>query len=279
MKMTKGLLRLLLVIGLLSGCATIPRINIEDRNNEIRNRTATPTPLTVAAAADLQFAFTEIAEIFEQETGQSATLVFGSTGQLAQQIENGAPFDLYAAANIAFVEQLNAQGLVLEDSIALYARGRIVLAVNRESGVSAKILADLLDPSIRTVAIANPAHAPYGLAAQQALESEGVWEALQPKLVRGENVRQTLQYIQTGDAQAGIIALSIADVAEISWVLLNEDLHQPLDQALAVVANSPQPEEARSFVALINSESGRSIMRKYGFVLPGEEPAISTPQP
>ncbi|MBX2997030.1 MAG: molybdate ABC transporter substrate-binding protein [Caldilineaceae bacterium] len=267
------------MIGLLSGCATIPRLTIEERNVEIGNETAISAPLTVAAAADLQFAFTEIAEIFEQETGQSVTLVFGSTGQLAQQIENGAPFDLYAAANVAFVEQLNAQGLVLEDSIALYARGRIVLAVNRESGVSASTLADLLDPSIRTVAIANPAHAPYGVAAQQALESEGVWGEVQSKLVLGENVRQTLQYIQTGDAEAGIIALSIANVAEISWTLLDEDLHQPLDQALAVVASTPQPEEARAFAALINSERGRPIMQKYGFVLPGEEPAIPTSQP
>jgi molybdate transport system substrate-binding protein len=236
-------------------------------------------PLTVAAAADLQFAFTEIAALFEQKTGQPVTLVFGSTGQLAQQIENGAPFDLFAAANVSFVEQLQSQSLVLDDTVALYAIGRIVLAVNRGAGVTAATLEDLRGPAIRTVAIANPDHAPYGVAARQALETVGVWEAVQPKLVFGENVRQTLQYLQTGDAQAGIIALSIANVPEISWVLLDDALHQPLEQALAVVASSQQAEEARQFAAFINSELGRPIMRKYGFILPGETFILPTSQP
>jgi molybdate transport system substrate-binding protein len=233
--------------------------------------------LTVAAASDLQFAFTEIAELFEEETGQSVTLVFGSTGNLTQQIENGAPFDLFAAANIDFIERLNTQGLVLEDTIALYARGRVVLAANRQAGVTVATLEDLLDPSIGNVAIANPEHAPYGLAAKQALEQAGLWDALQPKLVLGENVRQTLQYIQTGDAEAGIIALSVADIPEISWVLLDENLHQPLNQALAVITSSSQVAQARAFAAFINGESGRLVMRKYGFILPGEEPIPSTP--
>ncbi len=233
--------------------------------------------LTVAAASDLQFAFTEIAELFEEETGQPVTLVFGSTGNLAQQIENGAPFDLFAAANIDFIERLNTQGLVLEDTITLYARGRVVLAANRQAGVTVATLKDLLDPSIRNVAIANPEHAPYGLAAKQALEHAGLWDALQPKLVLGENVRQALQYIQTGDAEAGIIALSVADIPEISWVLLDEELHQPLNQALAVITSSSQVEQARAFAAFINGESGRLVMRKYGFILPGEDLIPSTP--
>jgi molybdate transport system substrate-binding protein len=229
-----------------------------------------PAELTVAAASDLQFAFTEIGLLFEQETGHKVTFVFGSTGQLAQQIENGAPYDLFAAANIAFVDGLDEQNLLISDTVALYARGRIVLAVNKDSGLQAVALEDLLSDTITHIAIANPDHAPYGTAAMQALQTAGIWEQLRPKLVYAENVRQTLQFIQTGDAQAGIVALSIANVPEVNWVLLDEDLHNPLDQALAVVASSKHPEVARQFAAFINSPSGRSIMQKYGFLLPGE---------
>jgi molybdate transport system substrate-binding protein len=228
------------------------------------------TELTVAAAADLQFAFTDIARLFEAQTGHPVTLVFGSTGQLTQQIENGAPYDLFAAANIDYLHRLAEKNLVLADSLALYARGRIVLAANRASGVAAVDLHDLLDPRIQHIAIANPQHAPYGVAAKQALESAGLWEALEPRLVLAENVRQALQYVQSGDAEAGILALSVAGVPEITWTLIDTALHQPLDQAQAVLASSPHADLAGQFAAFINSASGRSIMRRYGFILPGE---------
>jgi molybdate transport system substrate-binding protein len=230
--------------------------------------------LTVAAAADLQFAFSEIGALFEEQTGHKVTFVFGSTGQLAQQIENGAPYDLFAAANIRFVEDLAAKNLVLADTVALYARGRLALAVNKQTGLSAERLEDLLAAEIRHVAIANPEHAPYGLAAKEALQSAGLWEQVQPKLVYGENVRQTLQFIQTGDAEAGIVALSVANVPEINWVLIDDHLYNPLDQALAVVASSPHPEVARQFAAFINGPDGRPVMQKYGFVLLGEFIAV-----
>lgn len=236
-----------------------------------------PGGLTVAAAADLQFAFTEIGALYEQETGTKVTLVFGSTGQLAQQIENGAPFDLFAAANIAFVNDLVEKDLLLPDSVALYARGRIVLAVNRASGIKIVSLADLLSDRITNVAIANPEHAPYGVAAREALQSAGIWEQVRPKIVYSENVRQALQYIQTGDAQAGIVALSVANVPEITWTLIDDSLHNPLDQALAVVASSTHPDLAGQFAAFINGSSGRPIMQRYGFILPGEP--ISPPIP
>jgi molybdate transport system substrate-binding protein len=226
--------------------------------------------LTVAAAADLQFAFSEIGALFEQETGHKVTFVFGSTGQLAQQIENGAPFDLFAAANISFVDDLANKNLVMPDSMALYARGRVVLAANKASGVQAVTLEDLLSDKITTIAIANPEHAPYGVAAKEALQSAGLWEQVRPKLVYGENVRQSLQFIQTGDAQAGIVALSVANVPEINWILIDDSLHNPLNQALAIVTSSSHRDLAREFAAFINGPSGRPIMQKYGFILPGE---------
>lgn len=244
---------------------------------------ASPTPtsasveLTVAAAADLQFAFTEIGELYEQETGNKIIFSFGSTGQLAHQIENGAPFDIFAAANISFVDDLAKKDLVLPDTVALYARGRIVLAVNRDSGVSAVTLEDLLSEKITHIAIANPEHAPYGVAAKEALISAGVWDKIEDKIVYGENVRQTLQFVQTGDAQAGIVALSVANVPEVTWTLIDDSLHNPLDQALAVVASSSYQQEAQGFAAFINGEKGRPIMQKYGFVLPGESISTATP--
>jgi molybdate transport system substrate-binding protein len=238
---------------------------------------SSPGVLTVAAAADLQFAFTEIGALFEKETGKKVTLAFGSTGQLAQQIENGAPFDLFAAANRSFVDDLAKKNLVLPDTVALYARGRIVLAVNKASGIQAVELKDLLSEKITHIAIANPEHAPYGVAAKEALQSAGLWEKIQPKLVYGENVRQTLQYVQTGDAQAGIVSLSVANVPEITWSLIDASLHNPLDQALAVVTSSSHKDLAHEFAAFINGPVGRPIMQKYGFILPGE--AIVTPTP
>ena len=235
--------------------------------------------IMVAAAADLQFAFTDIAALFEAETGQHVRLVFGSTGQLTQQIENGAPYDLIAAANQEYVARLLGQGLVEPDSVALYARGRIVLAASRQFGLEIEELDDLLDPAIRHIAIANPAHAPYGVAAQQALQSAGLWEQVQDQLVLAENVRQALQYIQSGDAEAGIIALSVANVPEITWTLIEETLHVPLDQSLAVLVSTNEPELAAQFTAYINGTIGRPIMRYYGFVLPGETVVQKGPDP
>lgn len=231
--------------------------------------------ITVAAAADLQFAFTDIAGLYEKQTGRKVNLVFGSTGQLVQQIENGAPFDLIAAANISYVNQLVDKKLAIRESAALYARGRIVLAVNNKAGIEAVKLEDLLSDRIKHISIANPEHAPYGLAAKQALEALKLWEQLQPKLVYGENVRQALQFVQTGDAEVGIIALSVANVPEITWTMIDESLHKPLDQALAILTASEHPDLAGDFIAFVNGEHGRPIMRKFGFLLPDETEQLS----
>lgn len=267
--MTRALARGIAAVAiLLTGCVrSAPAITPADMQD-----TPARAQITVAAAADLQYAFTDIARLFEAQTGHTVTLVFGSTGQLAQQIENGAPYDLLAAANIQYVETLADQGLIAPDSIALYARGRIVLAVNKQSGIRIARLEDLIKADISHVAIANPDHAPYGVAAKQALEAAGVWETVKSKLVLGENVRQTLQFVQTGDTPAGIVALSVAGVPEIDYTLIDDRLHQPLDQALGIVAASKNKEVAAAFAAFINGDQGRPIMRQYGFLLPDEIP-------
>ncbi len=224
--------------------------------------------LTVAGAADLAFAFREIAQDFEKETGVKVVLSLGSTGMLARQIEKGAPFDIFFAANSKYIDELDRGGYVIPDTIEVYATGRVVLAVNRASGVVVKDLKDLLDPRIKKVAIANPAHAPYGVAAMEALKSAGVWDRIKGKLVYGENVRQTLQFIQTGNAGTGIVALSVADLPEISYTMIDARLHNPIKQAAAVVKTTGEEKRSREFLKYVLGPKGRPIMKKYGFVLP-----------
>ena len=231
---------------------------------------AEPPSLTVFAAADLAFAFREIVPRFEKALGVRVTLVLGSTGQLAQQIGHGAPADVFFAADQAFVDRLVAERVLLGETRALYAQGRIVLATARAIGWKLTELRDLTGPNVRHVAIANPAHAPYGKAAEEALRKAGVWDAVRPKLVYGENIRHTLQFLQTGAVDAGIVALSVANVPEIDWVAIDAGLHAPLNQAAAVVRRGARPELGLAFIQFVNGPEGRPIMKRHGFRLPGE---------
>jgi molybdate transport system substrate-binding protein len=226
--------------------------------------------LTVYGAADLSFAFREIAPLFEKATGTKVVLVLGSTGTLAKQIEHGAPADVFFAANASFVDDLQSKGAVIPETRMLYAQGRIVLAVPRGNPLGIERLEDLRRADVKRVAIANPEHAPYGRAAQQALQAARVWDQLKPRLVYGENIRHTLQFIETGAVDAGIIALSIADTPGIRYVPIDPALHAPLNQMAAVVKRSPRPELAMAFVQFVNGPEGRPIMKRYGFLLPGD---------
>jgi molybdate transport system substrate-binding protein len=230
-----------------------------------------PATLTVSAAADLTPAFEELGRLFERETSVKVTFNFGSTGQLTQQIEQGAPVDLFAAANARFIEELERENLILPDTKALYAQGRITIWTRAGSPLRLERIEDLARADVRRVAIANPEHAPYGAAAREALQSTGIWEAVQPKLVFGENIVQTLQYAETGNVDAAIVALSISIGGAGRWTLVPQEAHQPLNQTLAVIRGARREAEARRFAAFINSPPGRAVMRKYGFVLPGEE--------
>lgn len=226
--------------------------------------------LTVYGAADLTVAFREIAALFEKSTGTKVVLVLGSTGNLAKQIEHGAPADIFFAANASFVDDLQTKGAVIPETRQLYAQGRIVLAVSRDSKLSIQRLEDLLRPDVKRIAIANPEHAPYGRAAQQALQAVHVWDALKPRLVYGENIRHTLQFIETGAVEAGIVALSVADTPAVRYVPIDPSLHAPLNQIAAVVKRSARPELALAFLQFVNGLEGRPIMKRYGFLLPGD---------
>jgi len=228
------------------------------------------TEVAVFGAADLALAFKEIVPKFERVLGVKVTLVLGSTGMLAKQIEHGAPADVFFAADQTFIDDLAAKGVVIPETRALYAQGRLVLATARSAGAKLIDLRQLSEPRIRHVAIANPAHAPYGRAAEQALRAVGVWDELRPKLVYGENIRHTLQFVESGAAEAGLIALSLANVATIDYVLIDRALHAPLNQSVAVVRRSARPELGLAFIQFVNGGEGRAIMKRYGFLLPGE---------
>lgn len=229
---------------------------------------AAPT-LTVFAASDLAFAFKEIVPAFERATGSKVTLVLGSTGNFAHQIDAGAPADVFFAANAEYVDALAAKDRVIASTRTLYAQGRIVLAASRR-GPKLTGLEQLTDPAIRKIAIGNPQHAPYGKAAEQALRAAGLWDAVRPKLVYGENIRHALQFVQTGAVDAGIVALSIADVPGITFLPIDAKLHAPLHQIAAVVRRSRVPELARTFITFVMGPEGRPVMKRYGFVVPGE---------
>ena len=235
----------------------------------VRAQPAQPA-LTVFAAADLQMAFGEITPLFEKAVGVRVTLVMGSTGNLAKQIEHGAPADVFFSANEGFVDDLRAAGAIIPQTRALYAQGRLVLAAPKKSTIAVRELSDLLKPEVRRIAIANPAHAPYGRAAQEALERAGVWDRVKPKLVYGENIRHTLQFVETGAVEAGIVALSVADAPGITHAPIDPRLYAPLNQVAAVVKRSARPELGAAFIQFVNGPEGRPIMKRYGFLLPGE---------
>jgi molybdate transport system substrate-binding protein len=226
--------------------------------------------LTVAAAADLAPAFEELGQEFQAAHGIKVVFSFGSSGLLAKQIENGAPMDLFAAANTDYIDQLDQQGLILSGTRTIYARGRLTLWTRKDSALRVETITDLTRPEVKRIAIANPEHAPYGMAAREALQRAGVWESVKAKLVYGENIRQTLQYAETGNVEVAIVALSLSLRSEGHWVLVPEELHKPLDQALAVVKGTKNERLAREFAEFINAAQGRAVLRKYGFTLPGE---------
>jgi molybdate transport system substrate-binding protein len=224
--------------------------------------------LTVAAAADLADAFQEIAREFQTMSGTKVTFSFGSSGLLTRQIENGAPMDIMAAANVDYINQLEAKGLILPDTKAVYARGRITLWLPKDSNLQVDRIEDLTRPEVKRVAIANPEHAPYGKAAREAFEKTGIWERVRTKLVYGENIRQTMQFAETGNADVAIVALSLSQQSNGRWVLVPEELHAPLDQALAVIKETKNEKVAREFALFITGARGREVLARFGFTFP-----------
>jgi molybdate transport system substrate-binding protein len=238
---------------------------------EAHGKSSPGSPLRFAAASDLQAALPEVANRFRAMTGIESSLTFGPSGQLAEQIRQGAPFDVFLSANESFVRDLAAAGLIKPDSVRPYARGSLVLAVYHTFGEQVRSLNDLNIPEVKKIALANPATAPYGKAGKQALERAGLWEKVQPKIVFAESVRQALLYAQRGDAEAAIVGRAIANVPEIRSVKIDASLHDPIIQALGVVSATMCVADAERFAQFVLDQEGQSILKEFGFAPPGDD--------
>lgn len=234
------------------------------------------TAPSIAAASDLKFALEEIATVFKAQTGKELRMTFGSSGNFTTQLLQGAPFEIFLSADEGFVFQLADAGKTL-DRGELYAEGRIVLFAPKGSLLKPDVSfndlrAALADGRIQHFAIANPEHAPYGRAAEQALKGQGLWEAIKAKLVLGENVSQAAQFATAGTAQGGIFAYSLALAPAIgglgNYVLVPAEWHAPLRQRMVLMKNAG--ETAQAFYRFVQSPAARVIFRKFGFVLPNE---------
>jgi molybdate transport system substrate-binding protein len=223
----------------------------------------------IAAASDLRVAFTDLGSQFEDATGIAVTFTFGSSGQLKEQVINGAPFDVFASANEQFALDVVEADKGWPETVQSYARGRIVMVARPGFDVPLSLV-DLVGQDFVRIAIAHPAHAPYGIAAREALESVGVYEDVKSRLVLGENVSDTLRLVESGNVDVAIVALSLVVVGDAPYELIPENLHTPLKQSIVVTKTGDNEKSAREFVEFLFSQSGRTVMESYGFVLPVE---------
>lgn len=226
--------------------------------------------ITIAAAADLKFAMDEIVGQFRvAHPADQVEVIYGSSGKFRTQIQQGAPYDLYFSADIGYPRDLAKHGFAAS-AVKTYAFGRIVLwSASRDA--SRMTLDSLVDPAIRRIAIANPKHAPYGKRAEEALRAAGVWARVQPKLVLGENIAHAAQFVQTGNAQVGIIALSLAVNPVLAgkggYWLIPENLHQPLEQGYIITRRAAGNALAWRFAGHVDSPRARAVLKRHGFVL------------
>jgi molybdate transport system substrate-binding protein len=247
--------------------------------------TARAQEIRVAAAADLKFAMQDVAAQFEKQTGVKVDVTYGSSGNFFSQLQNGAPFDLFFSADIDYPRKLDAAGIADPGTLYEYAIGRIAIWTPPDTkvDVASRGWKTLLDTSVQKIAIANPEHAPYGRAAVAALQKAGIYEQVKPKLVYGENISQAAQFVQSGNAQAGIVAMSLAVSPGMKdgkrWEI-PADMHPPIEQAAIVLKSAANKEGARAFLEFVKSEAGRATLAKYGFTFssPAASAAPARPQ-
>ncbi|HSN45080.1 MAG TPA: molybdate ABC transporter substrate-binding protein [Casimicrobiaceae bacterium] len=254
----------LLVLGPLAGAAHAQKVGGDGAG-----------PL-IAAASDLRFALDELAASFRRDGGGPVRIVYGSSGNFRRQIAEGAPFELFLSADESYVRALEREGR-LADGGVLYGIGRLALVVPPGSSLAvdgslAGVAAAARDGRIRRFAIANPEHAPYGRAAQEALTAVGAWVTLRPRLVLGENVAQAMQFATSGSTDGGIVALSLAlapgALGTATYAAVPEALHRPLAQRMALTRRASP--EARAFYEHLQRPASRQVLKRYGFALPGE---------
>jgi molybdate transport system substrate-binding protein len=237
------------------------------------NALAQQDAVRVAAAADLKFAMAELTQKFEEKTATRIAVTYGSSGNFFSQIQNGAPFDLFFSADVEYPKNLAAAGTGDPASLYEYAVGRLVIWTPPDApvNVTADTWSVLLNAAVQKVAIANPQHAPYGRAAVTAMRKAGVYERIKAKLVFGENISQAAQFVQSGSAQAGIIALSLAlspAMNEGRYWLIPAGLHAPLEQAAIVLTAAKNKSGAQAFLEFVRSPAGREVLSRFGFENP-----------
>ena len=220
--------------------------------------------ILVAAAANLLKVSRPLGAAFQRSGAGAVIFSFASSGQLEQQIRQGAPFDVYVPAARPFSQSLERDGF-LEGQAQLFALGRLA-AWSRQFELES--LEELREERIRRVSIANPRFAPYGVAAQEALQASGLWQALQPKLVYGESVAHTLQMAETGNAEVALVALALVQDSDRPHLLIEQSLHHPIEQTAAVLNKSENKQAARAFVEFLSTAEARRILKEYGFGLP-----------
>jgi molybdate transport system substrate-binding protein len=229
--------------------------------------------IRVAAAADLKFAMVELVQMFEGNSTTKVEVTYGSSGNFFSQIQNGAPFDVFFSADVEYPRKLAAAGAADPGTLYEYAVGRIVIWAPPDATVDVAHDAwkALLDARVHKIAIANPEHAPYGRAAVAAMQKAGIYEQVRTKLVYGENISQAAQFVQSGSAQAGIVALSLAVSPAMkagkSWVI-PADMHPPIEQAAIVLRGAQNKKGAAAFLEFVKSASGRQILERFGFRRP-----------
>lgn len=229
--------------------------------------------LLVAAASDLSFVMPEIASRFQQQTGKKVVFTFGSSGNFYQQIRNGAPFDVFFSADEQYPDRLQQEGFAVPGSLYPYALGKLVLFVPANSKLDiSQGLKSLLAADVRKISIANPQHAPYGRAAVEALTKAGIYDKVKDKLVLGENISQAAQFIQSGNADAGIIALSLTSAPAMRskgrFMEVPHSDYSPIRQAAIVVKSSKNQDTAREFLEFLKQPEIEKLMSQYGFARP-----------
>jgi molybdate transport system substrate-binding protein len=224
--------------------------------------------IIVAAAANLTDAFEDLSKQFTNQTGIRVVLSFGGTADLGKQIENGAPFDVFAAADSAHVDALDQKGLLTPGTRALYARGSLVIWVPPGSGIKIERIEDVTAKAVERIAIAKPDIAPYGLAALETLRSVKLWNQVESKVVYGMNVSQVKQFVSSGNAEVGFLPLALIKPNEGHYIKVSEDLHRPIDQALGIVKASQNQEAARRFCDFVLGPVGQALLEKYGYMKP-----------
>jgi molybdate transport system substrate-binding protein len=262
-----------LALALVSHASLDQSLQAVTQENSSRRR-----EVRVAAASDLKFAMDEVVQEFQKDHPETAVKVtYGSSGNFYSQLSNQAPFDLFLSADIGYPRKLSEQGLTLPGTEFLYAIGSIVVWVPTSSPIQVERLKmeALRHDSVRHIAIANPKHAPYGKAAEAALRSSGIYEAVQSKLVLGENISQTFQFVQSGNAEIGIVALSLALAPSVkeqgrSWKV-PLDAYPRLEQGGIILKWAKDMEAVQSFRKFVMGSKGRPLLKAYGFILPGEE--------